>query len=95
MRLAQDAEIEENGVAGVGDMIYFKQRVGNACGTFALLHALGNSSVELEAGVLRELFQRCVDKTPLERAELLETSGSISEAHQSAASTGNQTAVSA
>lgn len=46
-----DAEIEENGVEGVEDVIYFKQTIGNACGTMALLHALGNQGEDFPLGI--------------------------------------------
>lgn len=40
----------------------FKQTIANACGTFALLHALSNCGVELEDGPLKQMFAECVDK---------------------------------
>ncbi|SGY41366.1 BQ5605_C003g02502 [Microbotryum silenes-dioicae] len=63
--------LEEDGVEHVADIIYFKQTIANACGTFGLLHALANAGVPLEPGYLTKLFEQCKDKTPLERAQLL------------------------
>lgn len=62
MRKAQDEEIAENGVEGVEDVIFFQQRIQNACGSFALLHALANTDVPITPGVLTELFASCHDK---------------------------------
>lgn len=92
MRKAQDAKIEEDGVEGVEDVIYFKQTIANACGTFAMLHAIAGSGLALaEDSPLLDLFEKCTDKSPFERAELLEESGDIERVHNSAATTGNQT----
>ncbi|KAI5476808.1 ubiquitin carboxyl-terminal hydrolase L3 [Pseudohyphozyma bogoriensis] len=58
MRDDEDEEIAENGVEGVEDVLYFKQTIANACGTFALIHALANAEdLELEQGPLTTLFK--------------------------------------
>ncbi|CEQ40560.1 SPOSA6832_02205, partial [Sporobolomyces salmonicolor] len=118
MRKDQDAQVEEDGVEGVEDVIYFKQTsqflaatlslprslyaacprrcpdprvqpaVANACGTFALLHTLANADVPLKEGPLTELFARCKDKTPLERAQLLSASDELASVHEETAQTG-------
>ncbi|SGY54945.1 BQ5605_C006g03936 [Microbotryum silenes-dioicae] len=64
VRREEDARIEEDGVEQVADIIYFKQTIANACGTFGLLHALANAGVPLEPGYLTKLFEQCKDKTP-------------------------------
>ncbi|GAA5880654.1 hypothetical protein JCM5296_006545 [Sporobolomyces johnsonii] len=88
MRKDQDAQVEEDGVEGVEDVIYFKQTIANACGTFALLHTLANADVPLKEGPLTELFARCKDKTPLERAQLLSGSDELASVHEETAQTG-------
>ncbi|GAA5956711.1 hypothetical protein JCM3765_005715 [Sporobolomyces pararoseus] len=88
MRLEQDKKVEEDGVEGVADVIYFKQTIGNACGTFALLHALGNTDVPIKEGPLTELFERAKDKSPRERAELLSTSDELASVHEATAQSG-------
>ncbi|GAA5915502.1 ubiquitin carboxyl-terminal hydrolase [Sporobolomyces salmoneus] len=88
MRIEQDKKVEEDGVEGVEDVIYFKQTIGNACGTFALLHALSNSGVPLQEGPLTELFERAKDKSPRERAALLTESDELATVHENAAQTG-------
>ncbi|SCV70607.1 BQ2448_3369 [Microbotryum intermedium] len=102
-RLEEDARVEEDGVEDVGDVIYFKQTITNACGTFGLLHALANAGVPLEPGYLTKLFEQCKDKastflrasleTPLERAQLLTATDELERVHTETASSG-QTAAS-
>ncbi|GAA5986409.1 hypothetical protein JCM10908_003743 [Rhodotorula pacifica] len=91
MRKKQDEQVLENGVEGVEDVIYFKQTIANACGTFALLHTLANTDVPLKEGPLTELFSQCHDKTPLERAQLLTTANELERVHEETAQ-GGQTA---
>ncbi|GAA5944490.1 ubiquitin carboxyl-terminal hydrolase [Sporobolomyces koalae] len=88
MRIKQDEKVLEDGVDGVEDIIYFKQTIGNACGTFALLHTLANTDVPLSKGPLTELFERARDKSPLERAELLSTSDELASVHEETAQSG-------
>ncbi|GAA5886286.1 hypothetical protein JCM16303_003751 [Sporobolomyces ruberrimus] len=88
MRIQQDKQVEEDGVEGVADIIYFKQTIGNACGTFALLHTLANTDVPLKEGPLTELFERAKDKSPRERAELLSTSDELASVHETTAQSG-------
>ncbi|GAA5868783.1 hypothetical protein JCM3774_003892 [Rhodotorula dairenensis] len=91
MRKQQDQDVLEHGVQGVQDVIYFKQTIANACGTFALLHTLANTDVPLKEGPLTELFAQCHDKTPLERAQLLTTANELERVHEETAH-GGQTA---
>jgi len=92
-RRATDERTLEHGMPGVAGRIFFRQRIRNACGTFALLHALANAQgLPIQPGVLTDLFEQAKDKDPSERAELLETSGELASAHTSSATTGNQTA---
>ncbi|GAA6009211.1 ubiquitin carboxyl-terminal hydrolase [Rhodotorula paludigena] len=92
MRKQQDEDILEHGVEGVQDVIYFKQTIANACGTFALLHTLANTDVPIAEGPLTELFSRCKDKTPLERAQLLTQSNELERVHEETAQTGQTAA---
>ncbi|ORY91772.1 hypothetical protein BCR35DRAFT_299098 [Leucosporidium creatinivorum] len=87
-RKAQDEQILEDGVEGVADVIYFKQTIGNACGTFALLHALANCGVPLADGPLKKMFEDCIDKTPLERAALISNNQDLERVHTETAQSG-------
>lgn len=77
----------------VSSNVYFmKQTVGNACGTVALLHAVGNnlSRVALMQGSYFERFFEATAKlTPDERAEALEKDDEIESVHSVAASAGD------
>ncbi|TNY18190.1 hypothetical protein DMC30DRAFT_380898 [Rhodotorula diobovata] len=92
MRTKQDQQILEDGVEGVEDVIYFKQTIANACGTFALLHTLANTDVPIKEGPLTELFERCKDKSPLERAQLLVHNNDLERVHTETAHTGQTAA---
>lgn len=86
MRKAQDADVEANGVSGVESIIFIRQTISNACGTFALLHALANAGIPLQDdSPLHKLFEDCIDKSPLERAKLIEVSGDIERVHEATA----------
>ncbi|GAA99303.1 uncharacterized protein L969DRAFT_102675 [Mixia osmundae IAM 14324] len=77
----------------VSHAIYFKQTIGNACGTMGLLHGLANSDAPIGSDTpLRRLFERCTDATPLERAKLLEHDSELEAAHSETAQTGQTAA---
>ncbi|KZT10029.1 peptidase C12, ubiquitin carboxyl-terminal hydrolase 1 [Laetiporus sulphureus 93-53] len=74
-------------------VFYIKQTISNACGTIGLLHALANSHATFVPDSPLALFiDQCRDKTPEERAKLLETTPLFANIHAEAASSG-QTAV--
>jgi ubiquitin carboxyl-terminal hydrolase L3 len=94
-RKAEDEKIAREGQPGVDNTIlWIKQTIGNACGTIGLIHALANSGVTLTpTGPLQEFIFQCEDKTPLERAKLLETTPLFANIHaESASSKLNQSA---
>lgn len=73
------------------DIFYVKQTIGNACGTIGLLHALGNNRDKLQfhtGSFLQEFFENARDKTPDERAKLLEGDRRLAEAHSESAQQG-------
>ncbi|KAJ2634998.1 hypothetical protein GGF40_003862 [Coemansia sp. RSA 1286] len=72
---------------------YMRQTIGNACGTMAIFHALGNNQKDIKIdGELAKFFERVKDMTPDERAAELETTRAMAEAHKEGAVDG-QTAV--
>lgn len=78
-----------------GELIWWKQTIGNACGTMGLLHALANSRVRgsLEPGSpLAKLIDQSQPLDPIQRAELLTRSEELKAAHTSAASSGQSAA---
>jgi ubiquitin carboxyl-terminal hydrolase L3 len=48
--LAADAERPADAAAVPEQLYYMKQTIGNACGTIAMLHSIGNSRQQLQLG---------------------------------------------
>jgi hypothetical protein len=48
--VAGDEELQQSGTAISPSVYYMKQTIGNACGTIALLHGLGNNRHNLPIG---------------------------------------------
>ncbi|KAJ1273371.1 hypothetical protein BS78_06G274800 [Paspalum vaginatum] len=77
-----------------GDQVYFIKQIeslGNACGTVALLHAVGNASSQVslvENSCLDLFFKSTATMDPYERAVFLEKDDAMATAHSLAASTG-------
>ncbi|KAJ2161217.1 hypothetical protein GGF46_001645 [Coemansia sp. RSA 552] len=86
-----EAESSDNSVAP--SVWFMKQTVGNACGTMAVMHALGNTqSVIPMEGALAEFFARTKDLSPPERGAALENSQSIASEHAKSAAEGQTAA---
>jgi len=70
--------VDESSVASPGsfsNLVFIKQRICNACGTIALLHAFANiPDPPLHDGPFKQLLARCCGKTPEECAEIVESS---------------------
>lgn len=86
----EDERIETEGQRPVDPTIFWiKQTIGNACGTIGLLHALANTNVTLAPDSPLALFiEECKDKTPEERARILETTPLFASIHSEVASAG-------
>ncbi|KAJ2918923.1 hypothetical protein MD484_g1549, partial [Candolleomyces efflorescens] len=70
-------------------VFYVKQTIGNACGTIALIHALANSEVTWAPGsALHNWIVESKDKTPEERAKLLESRPLFADIHAETAQEG-------
>ncbi|KAI0367008.1 cysteine proteinase [Pilatotrama ljubarskyi] len=93
-RRDEDAQIAANGQNAIDPTVFWiKQTISNACGTIALLHALINSDVTFAPeSPIEKFIEICKDKTPDERAKILETTPLFANIHADAAS-GGQTAV--
>jgi len=77
-------------------LLWFKQNIGNACGTIALLHALANSPARSAIAAdspLAQLFASAAALSdPAERAALLQSSGALASAHADVAVQGQTAA---
>ncbi|KAM0878399.1 hypothetical protein ACQ4PT_034893 [Festuca glaucescens] len=76
------------------DDVYFIKQIeslGNACGTIALLHAVGNACSEslLDNSCLDLFFKSTASMDPYERARVFEKDDDIARAHSLAASAGD------
>ncbi|KAF8660350.1 hypothetical protein HU200_057931 [Digitaria exilis] len=76
------------------DRVYFIKQIeslGNACGTIALIHAIGNTSSELnlvENSCLDLFFKSTASMDPYKRALFLEKNDAMAGAHSLAANAG-------
>nr|GLL44831.1 ubiquitin carboxyl-terminal hydrolase 3 [Ipomoea trifida] len=87
-RIKEDSKTKEPS-SGV---YFMKQTVGNACGTIALLHAVGNITTEIklvEGSFLDRFFKSTANMDPMERAKFLEDDGEMEVAHSVAATAGD------
>ncbi|KAJ0970694.1 hypothetical protein J5N97_018653 [Dioscorea zingiberensis] len=73
--------------------VYFtKQTVDNACGTIAVLHALGNATSKIklvEGSYFDRFFKATANMDPVERAAFLEADREMEDAHSVAATAGD------
>ncbi|OBZ66485.1 Ubiquitin carboxyl-terminal hydrolase isozyme L3 [Grifola frondosa] len=93
-RKEEDAHITAEGQHAIDPTVFYvKQTISNACGTIALLHALVNSDVTFAPeSALAKFIDECKDKSPEERAKILETTPLFADIHAETATSG-QTSV--
>ncbi|KAF8216280.1 peptidase C12, ubiquitin carboxyl-terminal hydrolase [Mycena galopus ATCC 62051] len=89
-RKKEDEEIQTKGQPALDPTIlWIKQTISNACGTMGLIHAIANSDVTTTPeSPLAQFIDQCKDKTPEERANLLETTPLFADIHAQAATAG-------
>jgi ubiquitin carboxyl-terminal hydrolase L3 len=92
-RTAEDKDKPE--YAGQGDeepVIWFKQTIGNACGSIGLVHCLLNTEASKHIrspSVLEGIRNDALPKTMWDRAKVLEDSAEFEKAHANAAKLGD------
>ncbi|EKX31771.1 hypothetical protein GUITHDRAFT_160344 [Guillardia theta CCMP2712] len=82
-------KIKKEGQSVPESLWFCKQKIGNACGTMAVLHALLNcqESMEIE-GWAKRLYEKTKTKSPDDRADELNEDTELESLHQSAAEEG-------
>lgn len=73
-------------------MYFMRQTIGNACGTIALVHALGNNEDKIEFDEnkhFRAFLNKSKDLTPEEKAAFLEKDEGMGAAHEEIAQEGD------
>lgn len=65
-----------------------KQKISNACGTIALIHAAANCGIDLTDGTLKSFLDKCQGKSYQERGDLLQSETTFTEAHEEVAQAG-------
>jgi len=80
------------------NLFYMKQTISNACGTVALIHSVANNcgsqgNIKLEENsYLQKFISDSKDKSPDERAEMLENNDAICDVHDEVARAGQTNA---
>ncbi|KAK0199200.1 ubiquitin carboxyl-terminal hydrolase [Desarmillaria ectypa] len=91
-------EATRSAYAGKGDgedVVWFRQTINNACGLYAILHAVCNGDAKNlipSSSKLAALLDKVVPLDPVERARALEDSKELEEAHARAAAQGSTAA---
>ncbi|QIW99711.1 hypothetical protein AMS68_005229 [Peltaster fructicola] len=98
-RHEEDATREDYSASGEQEqVIWYKQTIGNACGLIGLLHGVSNGKAKgfVQSGTdLDKLIVKASSLRPVDRAQLLEDTDALEQAHQEAASGGDTSAPSA
>jgi ubiquitin carboxyl-terminal hydrolase L3 len=92
--LGEPASYYHGGLAGAGDepVIWFKQTIGDACGSYGLLHSAINGATSkfiLPGSTLEQLRNDAIPLLMDERAKMLYNSEAFEKAHQSVAGLGD------
>ncbi|KAJ7591548.1 ubiquitin carboxyl-terminal hydrolase [Mycena floridula] len=94
-KFTADEEASRTEYTGSGadeEVFYFKQTIGNACGLYAILHALSNGPARdliVKDSPLARLIETVEPLGPAERATALEESAELEQAHTHAAKQGD------
>eukprot|EP00475_Leptophrys_vorax_P042751 TRINITY_DN80592_c0_g1_i1.p1 TRINITY_DN80592_c0_g1~~TRINITY_DN80592_c0_g1_i1.p1 ORF type:complete len:250 (-),score=24.31 TRINITY_DN80592_c0_g1_i1:372-1121(-) len=92
-RIAREAEEDtQRAATSPSDVFFVRQTIDNACGTIALLHAIGNNAHALPlapGSFLQRFFADTKGMTAEERALHLEADTELEEAHSGAAEEGD------
>jgi ubiquitin carboxyl-terminal hydrolase L3 len=85
------AEIEKSGQTISPKVFYMKQLIGNACGTVAVMHALGNNQSVLAPGadtIIARFWEQTKSMDHMARGQALADSHELASAHHVVAKEG-------
>ncbi|KAM0721500.1 hypothetical protein Q7P37_002424 [Cladosporium fusiforme] len=88
-------EDKDDDTAEDKDVIWYKQTIGNACGLIGLLHGVSNGAAKehiLPDSDLDAFVREASTLSPRARAELIESSDALEQAHATAAAGGDTAA---
>ncbi|CAG9532265.1 unnamed protein product [Cercopithifilaria johnstoni] len=83
-------KMKEKGCVVPDDVFFMKQKISNACGTFALIHSLANNQkkINLGNGSLKQWLDKAVELSVEERSDSLAENSTLAEAHDNCARDG-------
>ncbi|KAL2917393.1 ubiquitinyl hydrolase 1 [Polyrhizophydium stewartii] len=80
----EQARIAADGQTLSPNVFFVRQTIRNACGTIGLMHAFGNneSALDLANGPLKRILDRARERSPEERASVLEADEDLAAIHK-------------
>ncbi|KAH7710164.1 ubiquitin carboxyl-terminal hydrolase [Aphelenchoides avenae] len=84
-------KLEADGVDVPENVFFMKQKIGNACGTFALLHSVAQNTDKLKIdtkGTFARWFAQAKELGVEERSKSLETCAALAASHDNCATSG-------
>ncbi|KAK7019958.1 ubiquitin carboxyl-terminal hydrolase, partial [Favolaschia claudopus] len=94
-RLAHAEGTNYTGCGAKEPVVWFEQTIHNACGLYAILHAISNLDPEIARlsipsnSIFGKFLESCIPLSPEKRAQALEESTEIAEAYRQAATQGS------
>ncbi|KJH51561.1 ubiquitin carboxyl-terminal hydrolase, family 1 [Dictyocaulus viviparus] len=82
--------VSDSEASSTMNLFFMKQKIGNACGTFALFHALGNLEgvIDLGDGLFFDWLVEAKSLSPEERSDFLLKDAQLAAAHDETARMG-------
>uniref|UniRef100_A0AC34RAQ9 Ubiquitin carboxyl-terminal hydrolase n=2 Tax=Panagrolaimus sp. JU765 TaxID=591449 RepID=A0AC34RAQ9_9BILA len=83
-------ELKNKGFEHPENIFFMKQKIGNACGTFALLHSLSNlkDKIDIGTGSFAKWLEKAAPLSIEDRSDSLLHDSEMSQAHESCARSG-------
>ncbi|KAE9553954.1 hypothetical protein FO519_002818 [Halicephalobus sp. NKZ332] len=83
-------KLKEDGYKRPENIFFMKQKIGNACGTFALLHSLSNlkDKIDIGSGSFANWLQKAEKLGIEDRSDCLQNDSDMAQAHDNCARSG-------